>query len=207
MPSSDEKTINKCLLTVALRGLSGVGDLKLQKLIFLCENELVSRQLGALNYKFYMYRYGPYSSQLTEDHKELGQFGLLRGGSLSRRGRALADAFREMLQDSPTNRKVLTAIEETAYRYGALGGTALKQRVYDKTVFCYQMGQLVRVGDIPRYYDIFVPHRMKDTFKEFLSLGEDELESLELSLSTSESDLADMRKRATGEFNKTFLNV
>ncbi len=205
-PTSD-KVINKCLLLVGFQALPFQGKLKLQKFVFLCENELINKRLRGFSYSFFKYDYGPFSAQLAEDHKELGQVGLVTGASLSGRGDVLADTFRKTLRRNATGQKILYVIEKMRKQYGNSDGLALRNIVYGTTVSCYPMNKPMVVKDIPKFRDIFVPEWTADLFKESLKLEEDDLESLELSLSRSEEQLVNMRKPSSPEFEKTFLSV
>jgi len=207
MRSSREKTIDKSLVLLNLRNSFVDSKTKLQKLIFLCENELINRRVLAFNYTFFRYRHGPYSRQLAEDRKELGRTGLTSGDSLSPRGRHLADIFREVLKAYPANEETIGVIENTARTYGRYSGSRLKQHVYDMTVFCYDLGKRMRVEDIPKGKDIFAPQEMQDMFREPIQIDDDDLESMELSLQMTEADLAAMRRPASEDFEKTFLSV
>lgn len=207
MRLTSDKVINKCLLLAGFQDLPLQGPLKLQKFVFLCENELINRRLRGFSYTFFKYDYGPFSAQLAEDHKELGQVGLVIRTSLSGRGGALANTFREMLRRNSTGQKILHVIDKMRKQYGNSDGLTLKNIVYGTTVSCYLMNKRMVVKDIPKFRDIFVPEWTTDLFKQSLKLEEDDLESLELSLSRSEEQLVNMRKPSSPKFEKTFLSV
>jgi uncharacterized phage-associated protein len=154
------------------------GDVKLQKLIFLSEKEMINQQKAGYNYKFFRWEHGPMSKGVYEDHEFLQTHGLVSEESMgiTEDGESLLDSASDLLSQ---NIDFLHTIDEVVDKYGTLSGAKLKQVVYDIEVSPLTRSESFRVEDIPEGVDIFFP--LPDDFvEEQFTIDEGWVETLDI---------------------------
>ncbi len=146
-----ERMVNILLLMYAIRKVSqfGVmdGTVKLQKIIFLAQKELLARRLKGFSYNFFRWNHGPYSADLANDYGLLEGSGFAGGWPirLRKEGEQVLAACRELLE---SNRAITEVIERVAERYARLPSDDLKQAVYDITVTVPKVNARLKIGDV-----------------------------------------------------------
>ena len=141
------------------------GNLKFQKLTFLSEWALIKKGIKALHLKFFRYKWGPYSKELTLDQRYLMEKGYLTGGFvLKEKATDLLEYFLSAASDSEINKEVFRTIIGTCEEYGKYTGLRLQRIVYDMKITPHDMPTAtLKIADIPAFVDIFVPEVLKLT--------------------------------------------
>lgn len=136
------------------------GSLKLQKEVFLTEQNLLRSQLGVLCYKYFRYTWGPYSKELAEKFKSLAERGFVHKTTytLTERGIYLLEFVDGILRDYRHNSKIFEIVDSTVAKYKRYSGPQLTNIVYNTEVEAHDSpGKELKVKDIPVFTDIFVP--------------------------------------------------
>jgi len=118
------------------------GTLKLQKLMFLLEKELIEKgkRLTSEHYSYVPYKYGPMSTDLYDEIEMLLQHGLIEVSGkndkrklttykITERVRVLVENF---LKDNKEAQTILKEIERLKKRFNKLSNFALLNYVYAK---------------------------------------------------------------------------
>lgn len=180
----DQRLIDRLLMLYLFDRVSEeskiTGDVKLQKLMFLSENEMIEDQVNGLNYKFWRWDHGPMSKGVFEDHAYLCDNELVseaQGVSLSKGREVLKEAI-PVLQE---NSSIIDEIDDIISNFGRMSGSRLKGVVYEKEVELQDGGERMAVKDIPRGRDIFDPVSMNN-FKTTFSISPEWAETLSIQL-------------------------
>ena len=142
------------------------GNLKLQKLAFLSELQGLTEPLVPLYFRFFRYTLGPYSAELAKEVRELesGAFITSTTRRLTKRGQYVLEYVADAVQGSPEARKAMEIIHTVARQHGRRSGNHLKNLVYGLKVPVHDLGgKVVRVKDIPSFFDILNPRLRKVT--------------------------------------------
>ena len=176
------------LLRILHQDSNILGNLKLQKEVFLSELNLLRSKMGGLYYKFFRYTLGAYSPELAESFKLLVERGFVYKSSfkLTDRGMYLVEFTEGAIKDYRHNAKILSNIDSTVKQYKHYNGMQLKRIVYDlKLEFDDMPGKKVRVEDIPTFFDILVPEHSEVSFS--LEIPAHILEDIKTELAMDES--------------------
>ena len=144
------------------------GRLKIQKLTFLCELEGIKKKTPPLYFRFFRYTLGPFSPELANEIKVLGELGFIATttGRLTPRGEYALGYFETGIQASEEARKSLKIIKDIAKHYGKRSGQQLMSFVYGLKVPVYDLGgKEMVVKAIPAFLDILDPAHMQDITK------------------------------------------
>lgn len=131
-----DELVTLLLLAEGMRiGAPPVDRLRLQKLCFLLEYQWFANRRKGLNYRFYRYRYGPFTPELYQTEVDLAVAGLIEDHGAwtlvpTAEGRQFADALHEDLAREPGNRPFLAGISDIIRETGMLSTSALLTRVY-----------------------------------------------------------------------------
>lgn len=130
------------------------GDTKLQKLVFLSEQDMIQQRINGFHYRFFRYDLGPFSTELRTDHEVLQANDLvdLRNGQTTEIGQQVLNEADELLT---RNEGILDSINNIIAEYGRYSGSQLMDIVYDMEVDPLTTGESIRVEDMPKHMDIY----------------------------------------------------
>ncbi|MFH2021730.1 MAG: hypothetical protein ABIJ33_00400 [Patescibacteria group bacterium] len=135
------------------------GNLKFQKLFFLTEWKLMESNIKAFNFKFFRYRFGPFSKELWCDYNSLKEKKYVNSSfNLSDKAVDLIDYVHNSIQDIENNSEIIGLMSEICDTYSKYGGRALTQKVYNMEIEPYDFPRTkMKIKDIPVFFDILVP--------------------------------------------------
>lgn len=156
MPDTDkDKIANKLLLLYLIDSVNKqhafLGITKLQKLVFLVENELYKKKQRALSYPFFRWDYGPMSKEIYVERKALAENGLIgkeKHIQITKKGKDILSQCFEILEK---NQEVLKIIDRITKSYSVYEAS-LKDAVYDVVDPFWNS----RVRDIPQGFDLLI---------------------------------------------------
>lgn len=157
---SDELITLSLLREVERQHPLAVDRLRLQKLCFLLTNEWFGQRRKGLNYRFFRYRLGPFTTDLYQTEVDLAQAGLISNANgawairLTDEGRSLAEAFTEEVLQAPENWHFWTDIERVAREFGGLSTRELLIAVYDLEVTPLGWREAWPLRDVPLGVDL-----------------------------------------------------
>lgn len=140
------------------------GNLKLQKLVFICELKGLQESLKPFYFRFFRYSLGPYSAELANEVKFLENAGFIVSTTkrLTRRGRYVLDYVKAAAGETKKVTRTVSIIKEMTRRYGRHSGDRLKKLVYGMEVPVYDLGgRIEKVENIPLFLDILNPTGMR----------------------------------------------
>jgi uncharacterized protein YwgA len=153
--SITERVINNLLLLYLIRQASRLGrvedDLKVQKLTFLAEKQLVQKKLRGLTYNFFRWHRGPYCASLSNDIQALTTNGLLErtpsGIRLTKDGQDLVSQCDELLA---RNSMFTGSIDSVLKDYASLPPDKIKETVYKMAIFVPKLRKMMTIEDVPQ---------------------------------------------------------
>jgi len=135
-----EELLIPLLLSEVLGALK--GKTRYQKLVYLVQEEAAARNVPASSFKYDLYYYGPFSSELSTVLENLKNNDLLEEeiemtpNGYSRYVYSLTDKGRKLLEDSKEKRilskKLETIIREVAAKYGEIQLSDLVEEAYSR---------------------------------------------------------------------------
>lgn len=193
---NEKQKISQSLLLLKILQEDGniLGNLKLQKQVFLNELKLIESNTGGLYYKYYRYKLGPFSTDLLTDFTVLVNKGFVHKTTyrLTRRGQYLIDFVEGSIRNYRHNEKIFGLIKHTTEKYRKYTGIQLMKLIYNLEVEPEDMpGKKVKIEDIPTFTDILLPecrsfkHELKipahilSDIKEELAMDRDTWDCLE----------------------------
>jgi uncharacterized protein YwgA len=149
-----ERVTNILLLLYLIDQANAKGkvedELKLQKLAFLAEKELVKRRLKALSYNFFRWLKGPFSKNLRLDLILLTQSGFVRNENnrieLTEKAREVLSNCQELLD---VNKHFLKSIDAITDTYSQHPSDDIKELVYSMEIMVPRVRQIMIIKDIP----------------------------------------------------------
>lgn len=206
---TEKQKISQSLLLLKILQEDGniLGNLKLQKQVFLNELRLLQSNIGGLYYKYFRYNYGPFSGDLWMDFTLLANKGFVYKTTheLTPRGRYLLEFVEGSIRKHKDNEEIFNLIERTTAKYRKYTGTQLMNLVYELVVEPEDMPrQKVKIEDIPAHtnillpechtfkYELKIPDHFLDDIKSELGMDKDTWDNLE-------ENHAQAIKRATQE--------
>lgn len=132
-----QRLVDRLLLLYLFDRVSEVnritGDVKLQKLVFLSEKEMIENEIQGMNYNFFRWDLGPMSKGVYEDHAFLCENELVSesDGTILSTGERILSKVVPLLQKNP---EFARTIDDIVQSYGSISGGRLKNIVYDKEV-------------------------------------------------------------------------
>lgn len=148
-------------------GARPIDRLRLQKLCFLLEQGWFAERRKGLNYRFFRYRYGPFTPELYQTEVDLAVAGLIEDrGSwtfvLTDEGRRFAEALRDELEQEADNHPFLADIERVARDYGALHTPELLEKVYSMETVPLGWREGWPLRDVPIGLDLTRPLELEE---------------------------------------------
>jgi uncharacterized protein YwgA len=176
-----------------------VDNLKIQKLMFLAEFEGLQARVATAHYRFFRYKFGPFSTQLADDVRTLEEFGLIEVETreLTKRGTSLIQyVWPEVRQDRRAFVAVKTIIR-TCHKYRHLKSSDLADLVGGMSipVLAYSSRAAI-VGELPMFTDILDPAEEAEPTMPF---PVDILADVEEELTISPEQLDPASERFRGE--------
>lgn len=172
MPNDD-----KILMMALISGGSKKGWLgitKLQKLSFLVESSLSTKNARAFSYQFFMHDQGPISRAVYEDLESLIDNGLViedeEGIRLSKTGENIIGQFQDTIP-----KRISFAMDHVIDEYATMKTSTLVDEVHKMKVRL-PSGIVARIEDLPRYC-IILPN---STATKLYRLGKDYLETFRI---------------------------
>jgi uncharacterized protein YwgA len=179
-----ERVTNILLLLYLIDQANAKGkvedELKLQKLAFLAEKELVRRRLKALSYNFFRWLKGPFSKNLRLDLILLMQSSFVQMGAngieLTSKATEILSNCRGLLEG---NRDFLRSIDAVTAIYSNRPPDQIKELVYSMEIMVPKVRQMMIIRDIPMSQLILF--KMSDEkAKAIFDIDESTLATLEL---------------------------
>lgn len=154
------------------------GITQLQKRVFLIADKLKNLNMKALNYKFFRYNYGPMSKGIYEDFTQFVEGGFVTEGfaEVTEEGEKILNHFEDVFKK---NEEFLSSFNELVDEYCKYDLDGIKDIVYNSSFFISELGEELKVKDIPENVDILSKVREKDATFIF-DISDDEVETLEI---------------------------
>ncbi len=193
---TDKQKISQSLLLLKIlqEDRNILGNLKLQKQVFLNELKLIESDMGGLYYKYFRYNYGPFSSDLWTDFSILANKGFIHKTTyrLTERGRYLVKFVEGSIAKYQDNEKIFSLIKHTTGKYKKYTGSQLMKLVYDLAVEPEDIpGEKVKIEDMPTFteillpechtfkYELKIPNHLLDDIKSELAMDKETWDNLE----------------------------
>jgi uncharacterized protein YwgA len=143
------------------------GNLKLQKLAFLLEWQLMLNNIKALHFKYFRYRYGPFSKELQSDNQNLQTEGYLTHQfNLTGKAVDLLEYVIEPIAKHGANQEIFNQLEDICVAEAKTSGSKLTDKVYRMEIVPHDMpGRPIKIRDIPAFVDILVPETFDSRYK------------------------------------------
>lgn len=157
-----------------------VTNVAIQKLLFLTELEGRKENVKAAYYRFYRFKHGPFSTELSWNIAEFETGGFIdsESGELLDRGKYLLDYVSPELNKSDLAGTVAGVIDRVSERWKTYRGWSIVKEVYKLQVPVDGLGgQVVMVEDIPQKIDILVPDRSHE--RDFEPFSKNLIDDLE----------------------------
>lgn len=156
------------------------NNLKLQKLIFLSQKQLIEKQKSGFRYLFIRWNQGPFSANLNEDLKLLQHSKFINWGKNSINLTTESKQLMAQLQDLfNLNKTYLKSIDSILEQYSSLTPTEIKEHVYNIKIRIPRIGTIMRIEDIPHKKPLLV-ELSKNRARHSFDLPEEWLETLEV---------------------------
>jgi len=107
-----------------------LGIVKLQKLLFLSELELLKNNLNSLDYTFCRWKQGPMSQEVYSDHDELIMNDLISDGEIKTTEQG-KDVIKEVQPLIKMNQKIFNVIDKIIKKYGNKNSIELMRIAYN----------------------------------------------------------------------------
>jgi len=213
MRKDEDHIIDKFLLLYLIdqifqKGFRISGALKLQKIIFLAEWEMIKRELKGFHFKFFRYNLGPYSKQLQLDYNSLAEKGFINKStySLTVCGRSLIKHLLSVPKIYEENAIFFQSLDESLNKWGIHSGEELKNKIYNMSITPHDLPNFeTLIKDIPMFFDIIVPELLQN-LKEF-KLPPDAIEDLEYEFSLTTKDRKLMRIISNTDYEERFDKI
>lgn len=178
------------LLALFAESKEPLDNLKIQKVVFISEDQARKEQILAAHFPFYRNKLGPYSPVLANDVRKLEDYGFVDPETRqpTDRGRYLLDYIADDLQQSKSARHSLEILAITQSKYQDTGSFHLKDLVYEMPVSVTGLkGSVMPVKEIPIRTAII--HPALEQVRESPSLPSDLLDDVCVEFSLTRDDL------------------
>lgn len=126
------------------------NELKLQKLVFLAQNQLVKKKLKAFSYNFFRWIKGPFSKNLRIDLITLREANFVRIGSnkieLTKKAKEVLESCSELFDE---NEYFTDRIDRVVDNYAEFSPEDIKDFVYSMRVVVPRIREIMTIKDIP----------------------------------------------------------
>jgi hypothetical protein len=201
MPTRPQSAWNKIALLQmvdAARRVNSapVTNVVIQKHLFLAELEGIKKGINAAYYRFFRFKYGPFSNELSWNIADLEKGGFIdsESGELLERGKYLLGYVLPVIEREPSVEVTLELIHKVSEIWKSYRGWSIVDAVYDLHVSVDGLqGQVMTVRDIPQKIDILIPENHPT--KEAQILPNDLIEDISSELAISLERLVPSEER------------
>jgi uncharacterized phage-associated protein len=123
-----EVTSDRALLIYILHLTESMGlmsDVKLQQLLFLCELQLLGKELKGLHFEFVRFPYGAFSKELDNDLLFLRRKERLENFDVTEQAQRVVALIDQSMKDPEVNQQVMEIIRTVVEKYGPMDASAL----------------------------------------------------------------------------------
>lgn len=127
------------MILASSKGEPVKGNLRLQKLVFLLEKEIIEKKGYMLSnelYEFRPYNYGPYSEDVLDDVELLKDLGLITTGTNEKEFYKITnkgiEVLNRLIEKNPNLKNIMSEIENLKKRWNNVPLKKLLQYVYRK---------------------------------------------------------------------------
>jgi len=150
-----ERAINNLLLLHVIEETNKKGqlekNLKLQKLVFLIEKNLIQRKIKAFTYQFFRWHQGPFSAGINADLNLLSKHGLIKWDDnkiyLTKEGKQVLSSCKELIDKNSILDKSFNPILD---KYSKADPEKLKNYVYQINMFIPILRKVMPIEKIPK---------------------------------------------------------
>jgi uncharacterized protein YwgA len=167
-----------------------LDNLKIQKIVFISEDEARKIQLAAAHFPFFRYNLGPYSKVVANDVRKLEDFGFIDPETRrpTQRGEYVLSYIKDFVPTSDRTVTALEILEKVCAEYRYVKSSRLVDIVYDRPVSVFGLnGEVMKVRDIPLCTDILFP--VEERLVDPIKLPAQVLSDLHTEFSLSAEDL------------------
>lgn len=176
--NESESAVN-CLMTLYLlkRANNRIdGITKLQKLVFVAQEEMARRGICAVSNEFFRWDYGPMSREVYRTNDILVENNLVKNGALTLNDRG-EDFLREFDYIIKNNREIFSIIDKCVDDFSHLSLGELKEKIYSMVVLLGTECP-VEIRDLPHGTTI-----LRNKGFSSLDIDQDDIETLEICIS------------------------
>jgi len=167
-----------------------LDNLKIQKIVFISEDEARKIKLAAAHFPFFRYNLGPYSKVLANDVRKLEDFGFIDPETKhpTERGEYILAYVKECTSTSKQATTVLEILKGVCTEYRYTRSSDLVDIVYNRSVSVVGLnGEVMKVRDIPPCIDILFP--VEERLAEPIRFPKELVSDLQTEFSLSAEDL------------------
>ncbi len=167
-----------------------LDNLKIQKIVFLSEIEGRNREFASADFRFFRYRFGPFSKVAANTVRKLEVFGFVDSEfhQPTERGQYVLDYVSEFVRHSSKAVEALKILQATCDQYRDTRSSQLVDIVYGMKVSVVGMGgKMMTVKEIPECVDIIVP--AEERLETFIPFPEEVMRDLATEFSLRPDDL------------------
>lgn len=167
-----------------------LDSLKIQKIVFLSEDEARKQGYAAAHFPFFRFKLGPYSKVIANDVRKLEDFGFIDPETKcpTERGAYILDIVMDVVKQSELATSALKILHRICTEYREVKSSRLVDIVYARTVSVSGLGGIeMKVRDIPMCTDILFP--VDEGLAEPLKIPDDVLDDLRMEFSLTPEDL------------------
>lgn len=157
------------------------GITKLQKITFLTEHRLVSNRIKALNHRFYLHHYGPFSRSLYDDYDYLMANGIIveeSGVQITKTGKRILAGCEPLFKK---NKEIMTEIRSSVRKFGPLPFDTLIGEVYNMEIVPLKGSIPVKISAIPKGEDLLRKLETSEAQQSF-SIDDEWVDTLDILL-------------------------
>jgi len=177
--NESESAVN-CLMTLYLlkRANNRIDGLtKLQKLVFVAQEEMAQRGICAVSSEFFRWNYGPMSKEVYRTNDILIENNLVTNGALTLndRGEAILKEFEYIIDD---NIEIFSIIDKCIDEFSYLSLSELKEKIYSMMVVPFGFEHPVAIRDLPHGTTI-----LRNKGFSSMDIDPDDIETMEIYIS------------------------
>ena len=141
-----------------------VSDVKLQQLVFLCELQMLGKELRGFHYDFMRYAYGAFSKDLDNDLLALRRKERLENFDVMEQAETCIPLLESVEKTTEPNEQVLEILRSVVDTYGSQDLDAITKSVEDIEISTVdQPDQKLAIRDISFHAIVLVPARVEVT--------------------------------------------
>ncbi len=167
-----------------------LDNLKIQKIVFISEDEARHEKLAAAHFPFFRYNLGPYSKVMANDVRRLEDLGFIDPETRqpTKRGKFILSYAGGFARQSKEASQSLDILGSVCKKYHDVKSSQLVDTVYGMKVSVVGLdGAVMRVRDIPLCTDILDPNR--EQLRDFKAFPDDIVEDLRQEFSLTAEDI------------------